>query len=233
MHWRLIPVRQSSGAIYELVAYGTDVTEQELAKQMSEAEVQLAVKASSVGLLDWNLPTWKFVCTDQMAVHLGISPVTSGNEEQFLACLHPDDRDQVARAHRRALAEKEYSIEYRTVWPDGSLHWQIARAQCIYDLRGKPIHLIGAAMDITKLKQAEEALRESEARFRHFVDSNIIGIALIDLEGNIREANDALLELLGYTREDLTSGQMQWTMMTPPEYREQDAQAIEELHTTE
>src|SRR5258708_19171361 len=49
----------------------------------------------------------------------------------------------------------------------------------------------------------------------------------------MREANDALLELLGYTREDLTSGQMQWTMMTPPEYREQDAQAIEELHTTE
>jgi len=87
-------------------------------------------------------------------------------------------------------------------------------------------------MNITEMKQAEEALRESEARFRRFVDSNIIGIALVDLEGNIREANDALLELLGYTREDLAAGRMQWTTMTPLEYRAQDAQAIEELLTT-
>ncbi|EFH80018.1 PAS domain-containing sensor histidine kinase [Ktedonobacter racemifer] len=233
IHWRLIPVRKPSGAIYELVAYGTDVTEQELAKQMSEAEMQLAVKASGVGLLDWNLLTLQFVCTDQMAVHLGLSPVTSGSEEQFLACVHPDDREKVKRAHQRALTEKrDYSIEYRTIWPDGSLHWLIARVQCISDLRGKPIHLIGVGLDVTELKQAEEALRESEARFRHFMDSNIIAMALVDLEGTVHEANDALLKLLGYTREDLTAGRMQWTTMTPPEYRAQDARAIEELQTT-
>ena len=116
----------------------------------------------------------------------------------------------LVRAHQRALTEKrEYSIEYRTIWPDGSMHWLVSRAQCICDVQGKPIHLLGVSLDVTELKQAEEALRESEARFRHFVDSNIIGIVYVDLEGNICEANDALLELLGYTREDLTAGQMQ------------------------
>src|SRR5260370_21530356 len=97
--------------------------------------------------------------------------------------------------HQRILAEKtEYSTEYRTIWPDGSMHGLLARGRGIYDAHGKPTHLLGACMDITELKQAEEALRESEARLRRFVDSNIIGIALIALKRNIREANDALLE---------------------------------------
>jgi PAS domain S-box-containing protein len=233
MRWRLIPVREPSGAISELVASGTDVTEQELAKQMSEAQMQLAVNVSGVGLWDWDLLTMQVVYTDQMAVYLGLSPATSASEERFLACVHPDDRERVDRAHQRALAEKtEYRIEYRTIWPDGSMHWLLTRGRGIYDAHGKPTHLLGASMDITELKQAEEALRESEARFRRFVGSNIIGIALVDLEGNIREANDALLEPLGYTREDLAAGRMQWTTMTPLEYRAQDAQAIEELQTS-
>jgi PAS domain S-box-containing protein len=233
MRWRLIPVREPSGAISELVASGTDITMQELAKQMSEAQMQLAVKTSGVGMWDWDLITRQMVCTDQMAVYLGLFPDTSASEERFRACLHPDDRERVERTHQCTLAEKtEYSIEYRTIWPDGSIHWLLSRGRGIHDPHGKPIHLIGASMDITELKQVEEALRESEARFRQFVDSNIIGIALVDLEGNVREANDALLKLLGYTREDLAAGRMQWTTMTPLEYRAQDAQAIEELHTS-
>jgi PAS domain S-box-containing protein len=233
VHWHLIPVREPSGVISELVAYGTDVTEQELAKQMSEAQMQLAVNVSGVGLWDWDLTTGQAVFTDQMAVYLGLFPATSASEERFLACVHPDDRERVDRAHQRALAEKtEYRIEYRTIWPDGSMRWLLTRGRGIYDAHGKPTHLLGASMDITELKQAEEALRESEARFRRFVGSNIIGIALVDLEGNIREANDALLEPLGYTREDLAAGRMQWTTMTPLEYRAQDAQAIEELQTS-
>jgi len=229
MSWRLIPVREPSGAISELVASGTDITMEELAKQMSEAQMQLAVKASGVGMWDWDLITRQMVYTDQMAVYLGLSPDTSASDERVRACLHPDDRERVERMHQRILAEKtEYSTEYRTIWPDGSMHWLLARGRGIYDAHGKPTHLLGACMDITELKQAEEALRESEARFRRFVDSNIIGIALVDLEGNIREANDALLELLGYTREDLIAGRMQWTTMTPPEYQARDVQAGEE-----
>jgi len=233
MHLRLIPVREPSGVISELVAVGTDITMQGLAKQMSEAQMQLAVKTSGVGLWDGDLITRQIVCTDQMAVYLGLSPATSASEERFLACVHPDDRERVERTLQHTLAEKtEYSIEHRTIWPDGSMHWLLSRGRGIYDVHGKPIHLLGACMDITELKQAEEALRESEALFRRFVDSNIIGIALVDLEGNIREANDALLELLGYTREDLAAGRIQWTTMTPPEYQARYTRDLEVLRTT-
>ncbi|MBO0778630.1 MAG: PAS domain S-box protein [Ktedonobacteraceae bacterium] len=234
IHVRLIPVRKPPWAIAEIVACGRDITTQELARQMSEAQMQLAVKASGVGIWDWNLMTKYIECTDQMATQLGLFPQTSASYERFLACLYPDDRERVQHAHQRALAEKtEYHIEYRTIWPDGSTHWLIVSGHCIDDLHGKPIHLLGASMDITALKQAQEALWERESRwFRHIVKSNIVGIMLFDLEGTVLEANDAFLSLVGYTQEDIGAGRVQWTTMTPSEYRTQDAQAIEELCTT-
>ena len=78
-------------------------------------------------------------------------------------------------------------------------------------------------------KRAEEALREREARIRRLVESNIIGIVFWDMGGGISEANDAFLQMVGYSRQELLSGNVQWTSMTAPEYRAADAQAIEEL----
>src|SRR5260370_5863211 len=123
MRWRLIPVREPSGAISELVASGTDITMEELAKQMSEAQMQLAVKASGVGMWDWDLITRQMVYTDQLAVYLSLSPDTSVMDERVRSCLHPDDRDLVELIHQRILAEKtEYRTEYRQIWTDLRMH---------------------------------------------------------------------------------------------------------------
>ena len=72
-------------------------------------------------------------------------------------------------------------------------------------------------------------LREREARIQRLVDSNIIGIFIGDIEGNITEANDALLQIIGYSRQELLSGNVQWSSMTPVEYRAANARVIEEL----
>src|SRR5258706_10871833 len=61
-------------------------------------------------------------------------------------------------------------------------------------------------------------LGEREARIRHLVDANIIGIMIGDSRGRILEANDAFLDLLGYGRDDLVSGRIRWTKLTPPEW---------------
>jgi PAS domain S-box-containing protein len=75
-------------------------------------------------------------------------------------------------------------------------------------------------------------LREREARIRRLFDSNIIGIFFGDLAGNATEANDAFLQIVGYTRQDLLSGKIDWADMTPPEYRATDARHVEALRRT-
>jgi PAS domain S-box-containing protein len=75
-------------------------------------------------------------------------------------------------------------------------------------------------------------LAEREKKIGRLVDANIIGIFIGNLEGRIIEANDALLRIVGYDRGDLLSGRITWTDLTPPEWHERDALAIEELKAT-
>lgn len=89
----------------------------------------------------------------------------------------------------------------------------------------------GTQLDITERKQVEEALRLSEAKFRRLVESNIVGVMSADYSGNIKEANDALLQIIGYTREELVAGLIRWREMTPPEHLPKDERAIEEINS--
>jgi PAS domain S-box-containing protein len=75
-------------------------------------------------------------------------------------------------------------------------------------------------------------LQEREARVRRLVDANIIGIFIWSVDGRTIEANDAFLQITGYARDDLVSGRMQWTEMTPLEWREADEQRIADLRRT-
>jgi PAS domain S-box-containing protein len=75
-------------------------------------------------------------------------------------------------------------------------------------------------------------LEEREAKIRRLVDANILGIFIWDLEGRILEANEAFLSIVGYGREDLVSGRVRWTDLTPPEWRVRDRRAVVELKAT-
>ena len=72
------------------------------------------------------------------------------------------------------------------------------------------------------LAQANRDLAEREAKIRRLVDANIIGIFIWDFDGRIIEANDAFLRMVDYDREDLVSGRIRWTELTPPEWRDRD-----------
>jgi PAS domain S-box-containing protein len=75
-------------------------------------------------------------------------------------------------------------------------------------------------------------LADREGKIRRLVDANIIGIFVADLEGQIVEANDAFLRIVGYDREDLVSGRVRWTDLTPPEWRERNIRKLAELNST-
>ncbi len=89
----------------------------------------------------------------------------------------------------------------------------------------------GAAMSLENTRLYGD-LQEREARVRRLVDSNIVGVLIWSFDGRILDANDAFLDMLQYGREDLASGHVRWTDLTPPEWRQHDERAIAELKTT-
>ncbi len=107
---------------------------------------------------------------------------------------------------------------------DGSWKWILWQ-----DSAQIPGFVIGVGQDITERKATEGALEKSEARLRRLVESNVVGVNFSDLNGGLVEANDAFLNLIGYTREELRSGVLRWDLITAPEYLEADLRAIEQL----
>ncbi|ACC84622.1 PAS domain S-box protein [Nostoc punctiforme] len=93
--------------------------------------------------------------------------------------------------------------------------------------------VIIVSRDITEHKRAEKSLRESEARFRRLFESNLIGVAFWNVDGFVIDANDAFLQLAGYTHEEFTLlGKVNWQEFTPIEYKYLDDRAILEVQTT-
>jgi PAS domain S-box-containing protein len=82
------------------------------------------------------------------------------------------------------------------------------------------------------LRQSGAALRASEARFRQLFESNVVGVSFCDVGGRVIDGNDAYFRMLGYPKSEFTSGRLGWDQITPPEYREAEARALEQLRAT-
>jgi len=77
--------------------------------------------------------------------------------DDFLAHIHPEDRDRVHAAYQRALTgDGDYNVELRTIWPDGTVHWLWSRGRFVLDARGSPVRAAGVMADITERKLADE-----------------------------------------------------------------------------
>ena len=95
--------------------------------------------------------------------------------------------------------------------------------------------IVGAstiARDITERKRTEEKLRESEERLQRAIRIETVGVIFFRTDGQITDANDAFLQMSGYSREDLVKGLVRWDVMTPPEWMPHSLKAIEEFEST-
>ena len=86
--------------------------------------------------------------------------------------------------------------------------------------------------NLEELSRAEISLRASETRLRRFYESGLLGVFYWNMDGIITDANDRFLDIIGYTRDDLKSGRIDWITMTPPEYRHLDEISVQELGDT-
>jgi PAS domain S-box-containing protein len=171
----------------------------------------------------------------QIAEVLGytIQEIDAMGDEVIVKLLHPRDLErlpQLLERCRRAADGEVLETEYQMRHKNSEWRWLYAR-EVIFTRNsdGSPSQIVGTAIDINYRKESEVALRDSEAKFRRIVESNIVGIYFGDVNGNIFEANDAFLEMFGYSRSELTGGSLRWDTMTPAEYLELDQQKVEEI----
>jgi two-component system, sensor histidine kinase and response regulator len=113
--------------------------------------------------------------------------------------------------------------------PNGeTIYVQVLKSP-VYDAHGNVVGTQGMFWDVSPRKRAEEALRASDARFRSLVHSNVMGILMVHQDGSISEANDAFLDLVGYSRADLEAERLHWDQLTAPEYAAHDRRGLDEL----
>jgi PAS domain S-box-containing protein len=101
--------------------------------------------------------------------------------------------------------------------PDGSMSWWLVNKFHYCDSAGRRF-VGGLGVDITERKLAEEALRKSEHRLKRVYDSRLMGVVYWKTNGDVVDANDKFLEMVGYDRADLAAGRINWRHMTPPEF---------------
>jgi PAS domain S-box-containing protein len=129
--------------------------------------------------------------------------------------------------HRAALDGHENSL--RIEWGDEVIN---ARVAPLRDPDGRIIGCVGVQQVVAWLPEDETTMRESDIRLQRMMDSNMLGIAFGNDEGLITEANDAFLELAGYTAEDLANDAVSWPALAPVEFHQRQLEAIDEVRRT-
>jgi len=112
---------------------------------------------------------------------------------------------------------------------DGSRIFINVNSAPILDNQGQVVAAVVVFQDVSDRKLVDQALRESESRLRGLFDANLIGIIIGNFQGNILEVNDAWLATLGYTREEVLLGEVNFLEITPPEFRHLDQQAMAQM----
>ena len=129
--------------------------------RISEDRLSKSQTFANVGTFDRNIETGELHWSERAPTMFGFEPGEQTTTfERFAATIHPDDRAWEAAAKKACIEEgARYDVEYRVIWPDGSVHWINSRADAVRDADGKPVRFVGMLRDITARKKAEEALQ--------------------------------------------------------------------------
>lgn len=153
---------------------------------------------------------------------------------RHFSCFYPPEdilQGKPERELKVATEEGRYEEEGWRIRKDGTRFYANVIITALRDNTGNMRGFAEVTRDITERRRTEAQLRESEARFRRLAESNMIGIMFTNHYGQIMEANDAFLQVVGYTREELAEGKVRWREMTPPEYLPLDEAAIKQINS--
>lgn len=223
------PIRDATGTIVGVSMIERDVSERkriEAALHASQRQSASAFEHAPIGValrdtrgrfLEANAAVSKmFGYSVQELRRLSIQDIT-----------HPDDLsvDQELMAQLLAGGLNTYQIEKRYRRKDGTTMWGLLNVSLVRDEAGCPLYFVAHIQDNTERRRVI-------ARMQRLVESNVQGVVFWKRSGEIAEANEAFLRMVGHTSEDIAAGLLNWKEITPDEYADRDRQAMEELERT-
>jgi len=227
VHWLL-----GKGAVFgdeigrpvRITGVNIDITERkraEAALRESEERLRFAQQVASIGTFDWNLETGVNMWTPELEALYELPPgVFPATQLAWEELLHADDRAQaVQRVKESYETGAPVEGEWRIILRDGRVRWLFARWQVFKNAAGKPLRMMGVNMDVTNRKSMEEALRQSEERFRLAVQATNDAVWDIDLATGTVSWNETYATLYGRPPETSKSWQW-WIDRIHPEDRE-------------
>ncbi len=214
------PVFDADGDLLLALVTLRDITaewEAEQALTRAKKQIDTALTATEVGVWHWDVQHNLMVGDRNLLRLFGLEQDEDVVPlETYIDRLHEDDRDRVVDAVKHVLTEGgAYSEEYRILRPDGEVRWILARGRVEIDERGRPASFPGVAVDVTDRRRAEEALRESEERFRVMADGLPFIVWVHDAEGNQEFVNRTFAEFFGVSADEMTGDK--WQALMHPE----------------
>jgi PAS domain S-box-containing protein len=190
-----------AGREEELRAQTEELRAANAALASSGERLRLAQRTGRVGVFDRDLRNNTVVWTPELEELFGI-PVGGfgGKSEDWIKRVHSEDRARMVSMLQEWIRSNrsEKAWQYRIIRDDGAVRWMEGRGRILRDPNGKALRMIGTNMDITERKQAEEALRRSEERYRRLFDEDLTGDFIATSDGRVIECNPAFAKIYGF-----------------------------------
>jgi PAS domain S-box-containing protein len=188
----------------------------------NEQRMRLAQQAAGIGTFEWNLQTNENRWTPELESMYGLVPGTfGGTQEDWVRLVHPEDRAHLLKqVDLTVQTGNPVQAEWRTVWPDGSMHWIMGRWQVFKDESGAPAYVAGINIDVTGRKTAEEARRHLAA----IVESSEDAIISKDLTGVVKSWNPQAERLFGYSPQEMIGQPIR--KIIPPELQDDEDRVL-------
>jgi PAS domain S-box-containing protein len=193
----------SAAYIKEHLAKRQLASQAQAALQESEERLRMAVQAGRMFAYSWDAASDTIERTGESGKILGIDEKTPLTGHQAAARVHPDDREDLNRAIAGLSLQKPFlQVCYRIIRADKDVIWVEENSRAYFDEHGKILRIVGMVADITDRKLTEQALRESEERFRLVANSAPVMIWMSGVDMVRNYVNKAWLEFRGRSLEE-------------------------------
>ncbi len=197
------PLRDRGGAIIGAITVLQDITackRTEKSLRENEERLRLAQQAGGVGIFDWDIPGNRTYWSGEGKRIFGISEDSTPTDEAWRKLVHPEDFERTREKMKQTVLEhrSEDEDEFRIVRPDGEVRWLSGRGVISYDDAGRPVRMIGAMVDISRLKNAQVSLEKINIELEKKVQDRTR--ELEEANRMLRAQKDELLSILDARR---------------------------------